>query len=62
VTLKTTSTTKQTYPIGTSNSKQHLCLTDAAEFTDFLAGIGMGWTNCDNQYDNVNNTGTLNLI
>jgi hypothetical protein len=58
VTLKTTSTTKQTYPIGTSNSKTATyVLTDAAGVLTFSSGIGIGNGQIViTEYDTVNNT------
>jgi hypothetical protein len=58
ITLKTTSTTLQTYPLGTSNSKTATyIIKDGNGSITFSTGIGIG----DGQiviteYDNVNNT------
>ncbi|MFT5217564.1 MAG: hypothetical protein ACI83H_002704, partial [Glaciecola sp.] len=58
VTLKTTSTTGQTYPIGTSTSKTATyVLTDAAGVLTFSSGTGIGNGQIViTEYDNVNNT------
>ena len=58
VTLKTTSTTVQTYPIGSSTSKTATyVLTDAAGTLTFSSGTGIGNGQIViTEYDNVNNT------
>jgi len=58
VTLKTTSTTVQTYPIGTSTSKTATyVLTDANGVLTFSSGIGIGNGQIViTEYDSVNNT------
>jgi hypothetical protein len=58
ITLKTTSTTLQTYPVGTSESKTATyVLTDAAGELTFSSGTGIGNGQIViTEYDNVNNT------
>ena len=58
VTLKTTSTTAQTYPLGTSTSKTATyVLTDASGTITFLTGIGIGNGEIViEEYDAVNKT------
>jgi hypothetical protein len=60
LTLKTTSTTAQTYPLGTSTSKMATyVLTNAGETITYSTGIGIGNGEIIiEEYDAVNNTVT----
>jgi hypothetical protein len=56
VTLKTTSTTKQTYPMEQAIQNSDLCF-DRCQGTDFSSGIGIGNGQIViTEYDTVNNT------